>query len=233
MQDHRSVPIMSAASCSRPRSWTRGLAMTQGRSPRRACGRWRTASVRSSGREASACRHHRWRVPPAGHVDFLEQLDGVQVASSQPTFHKADQVGADPDHGRRQACASCPVYQGDDFNLAAQVARVPVCIGRRCCRFVAAGPYQQRRIPDLVFFDDLTAAYRAEMRPGCARLPLPQMDDTNLPTWRPVIGPGPRAGDDGRVDAPPRPLVNDAFASDPRTWWQPSACAAAISRVHG
>ncbi|HET6518493.1 MAG TPA: 5-methyltetrahydropteroyltriglutamate--homocysteine S-methyltransferase, partial [Geminicoccaceae bacterium] len=163
------------------------------------------------------------------HVDFLEQLDGVEVKESgfTATFRRDDgtEVGFRPPtmhvtapirHGRS--------IQGRDFEfLAGITSRTPkVCIpspsmlhfrgGRRA---ISGDVY-----PDLdAFYADLAAAYRAEVRDlagrGCRYL---QMDDTNLAY---LCDDGIRAATRARGDDPdelPRlycRLVNEAITGRP------------------
>ena len=125
------------------------------------------------------------------HIDFLEQLDGVNVAYGEfkAAFRKDDgtEVGFRPPtmHVWRRLLHTRPI-QGADFDFLRGIAgETPkVCIpapsmlhfrgGREA---ISADVY-----PDLEeFYEDLTAAYRAEIGDlaarGCTYL---QMDDTNL-----------------------------------------------------
>src|SRR5690606_18184185 len=125
------------------------------------------------------------------HVDFLEQLDGVEVVegSFTATFRRDDgtEVGFKPPTMRVVASLRhARSIQGDDFDFLKSVtARTPkVCIpspsmlhfrgGRQA---ISAAVY-----PELdAFYADLAAAYRAEVQDlaarGCRYL---QLDDTNL-----------------------------------------------------
>jgi 5-methyltetrahydropteroyltriglutamate--homocysteine methyltransferase len=175
------------------------------------------------------------------HVDFLEQLDGVRVTYGEflATFHKADgtEVGFRPP----TMAVDGPVrhvrpIQGDDFDfLAAQVTRVPkVCIPAPSMLHFRGGraAISSDAYPDLeVFFDDLTAAYRAEIADlaarGCRYL---QLDDTNLAY---LCDPAIRARTAERGDDPDEltrryvRLVNDAFRD------RPSDMVAAIHLCRG
>jgi methionine synthase II (cobalamin-independent) len=163
------------------------------------------------------------------HVDFLEKLDGVTATYGDffATFHKADgtEVGFRPPtmhvdgsvrHGRS--------IQGADFEfLSARVSRVPkVCIPAPSMLHFRGGreAISSEVYPDLeAFFDDLTAAYRAEVADlaarGCRYL---QMDDTNLAY---LCDPAIRARTAERGDDPDEltrlyvRLVSDAFRDRP------------------
>ncbi|MEF2071702.1 5-methyltetrahydropteroyltriglutamate--homocysteine S-methyltransferase [Consotaella aegiceratis] len=125
------------------------------------------------------------------HVDFLEQFDGVEVTFGEfkshfrkasgeevgfapPTMHVRDRIGRD--HS----------IQGDDFDfLKSVVSETPkVCIPAPSMLHFRGGRevISETAYPDLEeFYDDLTAAYRAEVQDladrGCRYL---QFDDTNL-----------------------------------------------------
>ena len=163
------------------------------------------------------------------HVDFLEKLDGVEVRYGEfdahfrkddgsnvgfapPTIHVEDRIGR-----------ARPI-QGADFDfLKGVVTRTPkVCIpapsmlhfrgGREA---IAAAVYP--RLDD--FYDDLTAAYRAEVADlaarGCRYL---QLDDTNLAY---LCDPAIRARTKARGDDPDAlvhlycKLINDAIRDRP------------------
>ncbi|MDQ3781332.1 MAG: 5-methyltetrahydropteroyltriglutamate--homocysteine S-methyltransferase, partial [Actinomycetota bacterium] len=125
------------------------------------------------------------------HVDFLQQLDGVTVKEGEflAKFKRDD--GTEVEFAPPTMVVDAPIrhrkpIQGDDFDfLASRTTRTPkVCIpapsmlhfrgGREA---VSAEVYPQLE----QFFDDLTAAYRAEIADlgarGCTYL---QLDDTNL-----------------------------------------------------
>ena len=125
------------------------------------------------------------------HVDFLEHLEGVEITYGDffAYFQKDDgtEVGFRPPtmHVNSQIKHSYPI-QGADFDfLAAQVTETPkVCIPAPSMLHFRGGRDAISLIayPDLGdFFEDLTAAYRAEIADlaerGCRYL---QLDDTNL-----------------------------------------------------
>ena len=125
------------------------------------------------------------------HVDFLEQLDGVTVTYGEffATFKRDDgtEVGFKPPtmHVDSPIRHRRPI-QGDDYDyLAGLVSETPkVCIPAPSMLHFRGGraAISEDVYPDLDgFFDDLTAAYRAEIADlaarGCRYL---QMDDTNL-----------------------------------------------------
>jgi 5-methyltetrahydropteroyltriglutamate--homocysteine methyltransferase len=163
------------------------------------------------------------------HVDFLEQLDGVTVTYGEfpATFHRADgtEVGfRPPTMGVDGPVRHTRPIQGADFDfLAAQVRRVPkVCIPAPSMLHFRGGRagISSDAYPELeAFFDDLTAAYRAEIADladrGCRYL---QMDDTNLAY---LCDPAIRARTTERGDDPDEltrlyvRLVNDAFRDRP------------------
>lgn len=125
------------------------------------------------------------------HVDFLEKLDGVTVTYGEfvAKFRKDDgtEVGFRPPTmhvdgriGHRES------IQGRDFDfLKSVVTRTPkVCIPAPSMLHFRGGrkAISETVYPDLeAFYDDLTAAYRAEVDDlaarGCRYL---QLDDTNL-----------------------------------------------------
>lgn len=125
------------------------------------------------------------------HVDFLEKLDGVDVTYGEfkTHFRKDDgsEVGfAPPTMHVNETIAHSQSIQGADFDFLKSVVTqtpkvsipAPSMLHFRGGRdAISASVY-----PDLeVFYDDLTAAYRAEIKDladrGCRYL---QMDDTNL-----------------------------------------------------
>ena len=125
------------------------------------------------------------------HVDFLERLAGVNVTYGDFTaaFRKDDgtEVGFRPPtmHVEAQIRHVAPI-QGADYDfLASAVTRTPkVCIPAPSMLHFRGGrqAISEKVYPDLEeFYDDLTAAYRAEVADlaarGCRYL---QMDDTNL-----------------------------------------------------
>jgi 5-methyltetrahydropteroyltriglutamate--homocysteine methyltransferase len=163
------------------------------------------------------------------HVDFLQQLGGVSVTYGDffATFHRADgtEVGFRPPTMHVDA----PVrhvrsIQGPDFDfLAGQVTRLPkVCIPAPSMLHFRGGreAISHEVYPDLeAFFDDLTAAYRAEIADlaarGCRYI---QLDDTNLAY---LCDPAIRARTAERGDDPDAltrryvQLVNDALRDRP------------------
>ncbi|HEY7704590.1 MAG TPA: 5-methyltetrahydropteroyltriglutamate--homocysteine S-methyltransferase [Acidimicrobiia bacterium] len=125
------------------------------------------------------------------HIDFLEQLDGVNVTYGDffATFKRDDgtEVGFRPPtmHVMDRVGHSHPI-QGADFDfLAAHVSETPkVSIPAPSMLHFRGGrdAISSDVYPDLEpFFADLTAAYREEIADlagrGCRYL---QMDDTNL-----------------------------------------------------
>jgi 5-methyltetrahydropteroyltriglutamate--homocysteine methyltransferase len=125
------------------------------------------------------------------HIDFLEKLAGVSVAYGEfvARFRKDDgsEVGFKPPtmHVDERLRHVAPI-QGADFEfLKAQTKATPkVCIPAPSMLHFRGGrkAVSEKVYPDLEqFFDDLTAAYRAEIADlaarGCRYL---QMDDTNL-----------------------------------------------------
>ncbi|MGO8832598.1 MAG: 5-methyltetrahydropteroyltriglutamate--homocysteine S-methyltransferase, partial [Roseiarcus sp.] len=125
------------------------------------------------------------------HVDFLEQLEGVSVTYGDfvAKFRKDDgtEVGFKPPtmHVEAPIRHVAPI-QGRDFDfLKAQTRRTPkVCIPAPSMLHFRGGrrAISESVYPDLeAFYDDLTAAYRAEIADlasrGCRYL---QLDDTNL-----------------------------------------------------
>jgi 5-methyltetrahydropteroyltriglutamate--homocysteine methyltransferase len=125
------------------------------------------------------------------HVDFLEQLDGVEVVegSFTATFRRDDgtEVGFKPPTMR----VTGPIrhrrsIQGEDFELLKSVtSKTPkVCIPSPSMLHFRGGrqAISEQAYPDLnAFYTDLAAAYRAEVMDlaarGCRYL---QLDDTNL-----------------------------------------------------
>lgn len=125
------------------------------------------------------------------HVDFLERLAGVTVTYGEFTsaFRKDDgsEVGFRPPtmHIEAPIRHVAPI-QGADYDfLAGVVTRTPkVCIPAPSMLHFRGGrqAISERVYPDLEdFYEDLAAAYRAEVADlaarGCRYL---QMDDTNL-----------------------------------------------------
>lgn len=125
------------------------------------------------------------------HVDFLRRFDGVEVGEGDflASFHLADGTTIDMKPptltvtGRLRHAGS---IQGEDFDfLASVVSRTPkVSIPAPSMLHFRGGRegISQSAYPDMAeFFDDLTAAYRAEIADladrGCTYL---QLDDTNL-----------------------------------------------------
>ena len=163
------------------------------------------------------------------HVDFLEKLAGVSVAYGEfvAMFRKDDgsEVGFKPPtmHIDERIRHAAPI-QGADFDfLKAQTRATPkVCIPAPSMLHFRGGrkAVNEKVYPDLEqFFDDLAAAYRAEIADlaarGCRYL---QLDDTNLAyLCDPAIRESTRArGDD--PDALTRlycRLVNDAIRERP------------------
>lgn len=125
------------------------------------------------------------------HVDFLEQLDGVEVVegSFTATFRRDDgtEVGFKPPTMRVVApLRHARSIQGDDFDFLKSVTtRTPkVCIPSPSMLHFRGGrqAISAEVYPELdAFYADLAAAYRAEVQDlaarGCRYL---QLDDTNL-----------------------------------------------------
>jgi 5-methyltetrahydropteroyltriglutamate--homocysteine methyltransferase len=163
------------------------------------------------------------------HVDFLEQLDGVEVGAGSftATFKRDDgtEVGFKPPTMR----VTAPVrhrasIQGRDFEfLKRATGRTPkVCIPSPSMLHFRGGrqAISAEVYPDLeAFWRDLAAAYRAEIldltERGCRYL---QLDDTNLAY---LCDDAIRAATRARGDDPdelPRlycRLINDALAGRP------------------
>jgi 5-methyltetrahydropteroyltriglutamate--homocysteine methyltransferase len=125
------------------------------------------------------------------HTDFLEQLEGVTVTEGKflARFKKDDgtEVGFTPP----TMLVTSPIrhrtsIQGADFDyLASVVTRTPkVSIPSPSMLHFRGGreAVSEETYPDLdEFFDDLTAAYRAEIADLAARgCTYVQLDDTNL-----------------------------------------------------
>jgi 5-methyltetrahydropteroyltriglutamate--homocysteine methyltransferase len=164
------------------------------------------------------------------HVDFLEKLEGVTVSYGEfvAKFRKDDgtEVGFKPPtmHVEGPVRHAEPI-QGADFDfLKAQTKQTPkVCIPAPSMLHFRGGrqAISKAIYPDLEsFYDDLTAAYRAEIADlaarGCRYL---QFDDTNLAyLCDPAIRESTKArGDD--PDALTRlycRLVNDSIRDRPR-----------------
>ena len=163
------------------------------------------------------------------HVDFLERLQGVSVTYGDFTvaFRRDDgsEVGFRPPtmHVDAPLRHTTPI-QGADYDfLASAVTRVPkVCIPAPSMLHFRGGreAISAEAYPDLErFYDDLTAAYRAEIADlaarGCRYL---QMDDTNLAY---LCDPAIRERTAGRGDDPDAlthlycRLVNDAIRDRP------------------
>jgi 5-methyltetrahydropteroyltriglutamate--homocysteine methyltransferase len=175
------------------------------------------------------------------HVDFLERLDGVRTRYGEffATFHKADgsEVGFKPPTMHvDSAIRHVQPIQGADFDfLAATTTRVPkVSIPAPSMLHFRGGrdAISRDAYPELEpFFEDLTAAYRAEIADlavrGCRYL---QMDDTNLAY---LCDPAIRARTAARGDDPDLltrlyvRLVNDAIRA------RPAGMAAAIHLCRG
>ena len=125
------------------------------------------------------------------HVDFLEQLDGVEVVegSFTATFRRDDgtEVGFKPPTMRvRARVRHRQSIQGRDFAFLAGIASgtPKVCIPSPSMLHFRGGraAISAEAYPGLdAFYADLAAAYRAEIRDlaarGCRYL---QLDDTNL-----------------------------------------------------
>ena len=163
------------------------------------------------------------------HVDFLERFAGVQTHYGEfvAKFRKDDgsEVGFKPPtmHIGERIRHDAPI-QGADFDfLKAQTKATPkVCIPAPSMLHFRGGrkAISEKVYPDLEpFFDDLAAAYRAEIADlaarGCRYI---QMDDTNLAyLCDPAIRESTRArGDD--PDALTRlycRLINDSIRGRP------------------
>jgi 5-methyltetrahydropteroyltriglutamate--homocysteine methyltransferase len=164
------------------------------------------------------------------HVDFLERLDGVVTHYGEfvAKFRKDDgsEVGFKPPTMHVEAkIRHAKAIQGADFDFLKSVAtKTPkVCIPAPSMLHFRGGrdAISRSAYPDMeAFYDDLTAAYRAEVadlaKRGCRYL---QLDDTNLAyLCDPKIRETTRArGDD--PDALARlycRLVNDSIRDRPK-----------------
>jgi 5-methyltetrahydropteroyltriglutamate--homocysteine methyltransferase len=163
------------------------------------------------------------------HVDFLEKLTGVSVTYGEfvAKFRKDDgtEVGFRPPTMHVEApVAHAEPIQGPDFDfLKAQTRRTPkVCIPAPSMLHFRGGrrAISEAVYPDLeAFYDDLTAAYRAEIADlaarGCRYL---QLDDTNLAY---LCDPAIRESTRARGDDPDQltrlycRLVNDSIRDRP------------------
>lgn len=125
------------------------------------------------------------------HVDFLERLDGVSVTYGEfkAAFRKDDgtEVGFRPPtmHVDGKVARKAPI-QGEDFDFlkgrVAETAKVSIPAPSMLHFRGGRRAISEQVYPDLEeFYDDLAAAYRAEIADladrGCTYL---QMDDTNL-----------------------------------------------------
>ena len=163
------------------------------------------------------------------HVDFLERLEGVETRYGEfvATFRKSDgtEVGFKPPtlHVGSKVRWVAPI-QGPDFDFLKSVAtRTPkVCIPAPSMLHFRGGreAISETVYPNLEdFYDELTAAYRAEVADlasrGCQYL---QFDDTNLAY---LCDPEIRARTKGRGDDPDAltrlycRLVNDSIRDRP------------------
>jgi 5-methyltetrahydropteroyltriglutamate--homocysteine methyltransferase len=164
------------------------------------------------------------------HIDFLEKLSGVETHYGEfvARFRKSDgaEVGFKPPtmHVEDRLVHVAPI-QGRDFDfLKSLVAGAPkVCIPAPSMLHFRGGRKAINEIvyPDLErFFDDLTAAYRAEVADlaarGCRYL---QFDDTNLAY---LCDPAIRAATRARGDDPDAltrlycRLINDSIRDRPK-----------------
>jgi len=125
------------------------------------------------------------------HVDFLEQLGGVEVTAGEflARFRRDD--GTEVEFAPPTMRVEGPIrhthpIQGADFDYLASLTTetAKVCIPAPSMLHFRGGreAIGEQAYPDLdVFFDDLTAAYRVEIadlaQRGCTYL---QLDDTNL-----------------------------------------------------
>jgi 5-methyltetrahydropteroyltriglutamate--homocysteine methyltransferase len=164
------------------------------------------------------------------HVDFLEKLAGVTVSYGEfvAKFRKDDgtEVGFKPPtmHVEGRVAHAEPI-QGADFDfLKATTQRTPkVCIPAPSMLHFRGGrrAISEAIYPDLEqFYDDLTAAYRAEIADLAARgLRYLQFDDTNLAY---LCDPEIRARTKARGDDPDAlvrlycRLINDSIRERPQ-----------------
>src|SRR5262249_2205882 len=164
------------------------------------------------------------------HVDFLERLHGVEVRYGEFAAHfkKSDgtQVGFAPPtmHVDSKVNWEGPI-QGSDFDfLKATTTRTSkVCIPAPSMLHFRGGreAISQAVYPNLEnFYDDLTAAYRAEIADLAARgLRYLQFDDTNLAY---LCDPDSRARTKARGDDPDAlvrlycVLINDSIRERPQ-----------------
>ncbi|MFO1361827.1 MAG: 5-methyltetrahydropteroyltriglutamate--homocysteine S-methyltransferase [Burkholderiales bacterium] len=161
------------------------------------------------------------------HVDFLEQLGGVETSGGiQVKFHStAGDVDFSPPvlkvTGKVRHVR--PIQRADFEFLAAATKRLPkVTIPSPTMLHFRGGrgAISQEAYPELeAFFDDVAAAYRAELAQlGAAGCRYVQLDDTNLAY---LCDPKLRAGAQARGDDPnelPRRyarLINAAIAGRP------------------
>jgi 5-methyltetrahydropteroyltriglutamate--homocysteine methyltransferase len=164
------------------------------------------------------------------HVDFLEKLAGVTVSYGEfvAKFRKDDgtEVGFKPPtmHVEGPVAHAEPI-QGADFDFLKSVTRQTpkVCIPAPSMLHFRGGrrAISETVYPDLEkFYDDLTAAYRAEIADlaarGCRYL---QLDDTNLAY---LCDPAIRQSTKARGDDPDEltrlycGLVNDSIRDRPK-----------------
>ena len=181
------------------------------------------------------------------HVDFLEKLEGVEVRYGEfsSAFRKDDgtQVGFKPPtmHVESRIRHAAPI-QGDDFEfLRGAVTRTPkVCMPAPSMLHFRGGreAISERVYPRLEnFYDDLTAAYRAEVNDLAARgLRYLQLDDTNLAY---LCDPAIRERTARAATIPTLSSISIASWSTTRSatglgiWWSRSISVAAISRAPG
>ncbi len=161
------------------------------------------------------------------HIDFLEQLDGVEARGGLTAhFHSAQgEVDFAPPvlHVTRKVRHVRPIQVADFNFLKATTARTPkVTLPSPTMLHFRGGreAISREAYPDLeAFFADVAAAYRAEFRAlGAAGCTYVQLDDTNLAyLCDPKLREGARARGDDPNQLPRRyaRLINAAIAERP------------------
>ncbi len=161
------------------------------------------------------------------HVDFLEQLDGVETSGGLPvTFHSAaGEVGFAPPvlkvtgrvrHARPIQLADFEFLKSATTKLPKVTIPSPTMLHFRGGR----GGISKEAYPDLeAFFDDVAAAYREELAQlGAAGCRYVQLDDTNLAyLCDPKLREGAKARGDDPNELPRRyaRLINGAIEDRP------------------
>jgi 5-methyltetrahydropteroyltriglutamate--homocysteine methyltransferase len=161
------------------------------------------------------------------HIDFLEQLDGVETSGGiQVKFHSA---GGDVDFAppvlkvTGKVRHARPIQLADFEFLKSATTRTPkVTIPSPTMLHFRGGrgAISQEAYPDLeAFFDDVAAGYREELKQlGDAGCRYVQLDDTNLAyLCDPKLREGARSRGDDPDELPKRyaRLINGAIAGRP------------------